>query len=257
MMDKNSTIPKIIHYCWFGKQEKSPLILECIETWKKLLPEYKVYEWNEDNSQFDCEFAKRSFENKKWAFLSDYIRLKVLSEYGGVYLDTDMFFLKPLESLLQNKCFLGYQANGQIAAGIIGCVPQHPFIVACTTRYRNMFFDEHRLMNMAIPKIITEAYTEYQDKDSVYIYPFQYFYAYVFEDSLRGIDFHTSIKSDTVAVHLWNASWFTKKERAGFAFADKKYFQASKLLFEYMLENPKFIIGLPMTVLRYFNRKGE
>ena len=91
-------IPKVIHYCWFGKNPKPPLIQKCMDSWKQVLPEYEIIEWNEDN--FDVaenQYAKEAYENKKWAFVTDYVRLKVLYEHGGIYLDSDVEILKPMD----------------------------------------------------------------------------------------------------------------------------------------------------------------
>jgi hypothetical protein len=249
-------IPKIIHYCWFGEQEKGELIRTCISSWKNILPDYEVIEWNEGNILLDCDFAQKASGTKKWAFLSDYIRLKVLAEFGGVYLDTDMLFIKELGDLLYNRCFIGRQENGQIAAGIIGCMPGHPFIIDCVEKYQSMPFDEQRLMNMAIPKIITEQYDLFEKKADINILDYEFFYPYLFEDSLDGVNYNESIKPETIAVHLWNASWFTKKESAGFEFERKRYLRGLKLLAVYYLENPRYILDLPALIFRHLKRKA-
>ena len=97
-------IPKKIHYCWFGKGEKGSLIEECISSWKKILPEYEIKEWNEENFDVTAHpYTKKAYKAKKWAFVSDYARLKVLEEEGGVYLDTDMLLLKDIKPLLTHQ----------------------------------------------------------------------------------------------------------------------------------------------------------
>ena len=84
-------IPKTIHYCWFGKGQKSELMLKCINSWKKYLPDYEIIEWNEDNFDINSnEYVKEAYENKKYAFVTDYVRLYVLLNYGGIYMDTDV-----------------------------------------------------------------------------------------------------------------------------------------------------------------------
>ena len=91
-------IPKIIHYCWFGKNPKNNLILRCIESWKKFCPNYKFVEWNESNFDVNSNlYTKQAYENKKWAFVSDYVRLYALYNYGGIYLDTDCEILQSLD----------------------------------------------------------------------------------------------------------------------------------------------------------------
>ena len=102
-MEKNN---KIIHYIWFGGNPISELTKKCIATWKKYLPDFEIKEWNENN--FDvtqCPFVKEAFEQKKWAFVADYTRFKVLEEYGGIYLDTDMEITADISKFLEMICF--------------------------------------------------------------------------------------------------------------------------------------------------------
>ena len=94
-MNKKTKIPKIIHYCWFGKGKKSELIEKCIASWKKYLPDYKIIEWNESNFDINSNiYCKEAYENKKYAFVSDYVRLYAVYNYGGIYFDTDLEVLK-------------------------------------------------------------------------------------------------------------------------------------------------------------------
>ena len=97
-------IPRVIHYCWFGKNKKQKLINKCIDTWKKYLKDYEIIEWNEENFNIDMSnFTKEAYEDKNWAFVSDYCRIWVLYNYGGVYLDTDIEVLKPIDDLYREK----------------------------------------------------------------------------------------------------------------------------------------------------------
>ena len=121
-------IPKVIHYCWFGRNEKSELIKRCIDSWKKYCPGYDIVEWNEDNCDLNsCTYVKEAYEAKKWAFVSDYIRHFVLEQYGGIYLDTDVELLKPLDSFLSGN-FVALENEHSIASGLImGCEKQNWF----------------------------------------------------------------------------------------------------------------------------------
>ena len=84
-------IPKKIHYCWFGGNEKSKLAKKCINSWKKYCPDYEIIEWNEENFKKNKNaYTRYCFENRKWAFLSDYVRLWVVANFGGIYFDTDV-----------------------------------------------------------------------------------------------------------------------------------------------------------------------
>lgn len=109
-------IPKIIHYCWFGRGEKPKLFYKCYNSWKKLCPDFKIIEWNEDNFDINSApiFVKEAYENRRYAFVSDYARLKIVYENGGIYLDTDVELIKPLESFLNYNAFFGMQYEGPV-----------------------------------------------------------------------------------------------------------------------------------------------
>ena len=112
-------IPKVIHYCWFGKGKMPNLAEKCIESWKKYCPEYKIVCWNEDN--FDVNqnrYAKEAYDAGKWAFVSDYVRLKVLHDEGGIYLDTDVELIKPLDKLIEEIGFMGFDDKGVVSTGV-------------------------------------------------------------------------------------------------------------------------------------------
>lgn len=103
-------IPKIIHYCWFGKNPKPALALKCIDSWRKYCPDYEIREWNEDNYDVSfCKYSRQAYENRKWAFVSDIARYKILYEHGGVYFDTDVELVKPIDFLLKEHGFMGFQ----------------------------------------------------------------------------------------------------------------------------------------------------
>ena len=113
-------IPKTIHYCWFGKNPKPDLALKCIKSWKSKCPDYKIIEWNEDNFNIsECPlYVRQAYEMKRWAFVTDYVRLKLVYDYGGIYLDTDVELLKSLNSLLSYQAFFGFENNTSIATGL-------------------------------------------------------------------------------------------------------------------------------------------
>ena len=113
------SIPKVIHYCWFGKGKMPPLAEKCIASWKKYCPDYQIVCHNEDN--FDVSqnrYAKEAYDAKKWAFVSDYVRLKVLYENGGIYLDTDVEIVKPIDDLIKESGYMGFDDNGVISTGL-------------------------------------------------------------------------------------------------------------------------------------------
>lgn len=113
------SIPKVIHYCWFGNGDLPKLAVKCIKSWEKYCPDYKIVCWTERN--FDLsqnKYAYEAFQAGKWAFVSDYVRLKVIYDNGGIYLDTDVELLRPLDDLLENKGYMGFDEKGIIASGL-------------------------------------------------------------------------------------------------------------------------------------------
>lgn len=103
------TIPRKIHYCWFGKNEMGPLQKMCLESWKRICPDYEIICWNEENYNVEKNlYIKQAYEKKKWAFVSDYVRLDVLFEYGGIYVDTDVELIKSIDFLLKQQAFIAY-----------------------------------------------------------------------------------------------------------------------------------------------------
>ena len=99
-------IPKIIHYCWFGKNPLSDLAKKCIDSWKKYCPDYEIIEWNEENFDINSNvYVKEAYDSKKWAFVTDYVRLYALDKCGGIYMDTDVELLKGIDVFLENEAF--------------------------------------------------------------------------------------------------------------------------------------------------------
>jgi hypothetical protein len=113
-------IPKKIHYCWFGRGQMPELALKCIESWKKYLPEYEIKEWNEDNFDLDLyPYVREAYDNRKFAFVTDVVRLYALYHEGGVYMDTDVEVLKPLDPFLNHTAFSGFENATQVPTGIM------------------------------------------------------------------------------------------------------------------------------------------
>lgn len=115
-------IPKIIHYCWFGKKEKPYIVNKCIESWKNKLKDYEIIEWNESNFNINSnKFVSEAYNMGKYAFVSDYVRVYALYNYGGVYLDTDVEVIKSFDEFLDNESFWGFEECNRIATSTIGC----------------------------------------------------------------------------------------------------------------------------------------
>lgn len=113
-------IPKVIHYCWFGRGKMPELALKCIESWRKYLPDYEIKEWNEDNFDLDLyPYAREAYDNRKFAFVTDVVRLYALYHEGGVYMDTDVEVLKNLDCFLDLPAFSGFEDDVHIPTGIM------------------------------------------------------------------------------------------------------------------------------------------
>lgn len=151
-------IPKIIHYCWFGKHKFNSLSKRCIKTWQKLCPDYSLKLWNEDNFNFATnDFIQNAYNNKLWAFVSDYVRLEVIYRYGGIYLDTDVQLLRPLDELLCFPSFIGIQQDGYYCnTGLgFGAEPENSFVADMLFEYQNVSFDMQNLDVLKCPILNT------------------------------------------------------------------------------------------------------
>ncbi len=135
-------IPKIIHYCWFGNGELPELVRNCMASWKKHLPDYQIIVWNEDNFDVNLyRFAAEAYKERKFAFVADVCRLHALKEMGGIYLDTDVEFLKPLAAeMLADKAFTGFEDNLLLSSAIMGSTPNGKWINDLLTYYKNRAF---------------------------------------------------------------------------------------------------------------------
>lgn len=137
----DSKIPKIIHLIWFGGKPYPPLVERCIESWKKYLPDYKIMKWDESNFDIHCnKYVEQAYEAKKWAFVSDYVRLWALCNYGGIYMDTDVEVLKPLDIFLSNEVFSGFESKDRVPTGIIGATKSHRVVQELLSYYDNATF---------------------------------------------------------------------------------------------------------------------
>lgn len=234
-------IPKVIHYCWFGKKRKPKLVRDCINSWKKHLPEYQIIEWNEDNSDLSMPFVVNAYNQKKWAFVSDYVRIKVLFDNGGIYLDTDMVLVKNLDSFLHHPLFFGAEDTDFISCGIIGATKNNGFIKNVLEHYEHLNFNNHSIFNITIPKIITEIFkdnfpgtldfNQIVQLNQICIYPSEYFYPLHFSEKDKINQYQKYLKANTFAVHLWSSSWIEYSEFH--YFRGKQYYKGfRKMLIE-------------------------
>lgn len=152
-------IPKKIHYVWVGGKEKPKDIQRCIKSWKKKLPDYEIIEWNESNFNINSHsFTKSAYEAKKWAYVSDYIRMYALYNYGGIYLDTDNLVLESLDKFLDNRAFVGFENPNYPYTAACGCEKGHPLIKDVLDYYdgKTFKFDVNDQMKGVNTKIVSD-----------------------------------------------------------------------------------------------------
>jgi mannosyltransferase OCH1-like enzyme len=215
---------KIIHYCWFGGKPLSKMAKKCIKSWKKYFPDYEIKEWNETNFDVNiCPFVKQAYENKKWAFVSDYARLYALYNEGGIYFDTDMEVTKKCDFLCQDKLFLGYEENRIIAAGVLGVkTEKNKYIKQLLDWYdKQSGFDVNNVFNYAIPRIITNIFSQYNKENingidiinkEIKVYSEEYFYPINYNYSRKNFT------ENTCMIHYYNATWAPKQEKIAIFF---------------------------------------
>lgn len=138
------SIPKIIHYVWVGNNKKDKKTIECIKTWKKYCPDYVFLEWGNDIlKEIDNQYVKEAYQNKMYAFVSDYLRLYVLKKYGGIYLDTDVEITNNIDKFLDNDFFICHEMNNNVPhinTAFIGSIPNNKIIDGLLKMYESISF---------------------------------------------------------------------------------------------------------------------
>lgn len=211
-------IPKIIHYCWFGGNPLPEDAKHYIETWKKYCSDYKIKEWNEKNFNLNCnQYVKEAYENKKWAFITDYVRLYAMVNEGGIYMDTDVELVKPLDPYLKHQAFSGFETDSDIPTGIMASEKNFPLFEELLHEYDNRPFvlQNGQLDLTANVYVITQTCLKHglvqnnqlQDIEGFIIYPKDYFCP---KDHKTGVICRTT---NTVAIHHFAGSWVTGKAR--------------------------------------------
>lgn len=210
-------IPKIIHYCWFGGKEKPEEVLRMIASWKKHCPDYQIKEWNETNFDIHLNrYCEEAYQQKKWAFVSDVARLWALVHEGGIYMDTDVEVVRPLDPLLDQQAFIGFEGTQWIGTSLMGAEPNNAFLSAFSEEYhhRNFMLSDGSLdltTNVRIwTKLLKENYGlvlngKKQQVGDFMIYPTDYFSPY---DYINGKLAQTA---NTYSVHWFGQSWINQK----------------------------------------------
>lgn len=207
-------IPKKIHYCWFGRGKKTKLMERCIRSWRKHCPDYEIIEWNEDNFDLDMNgYTRWCYDNKKYAFLSDYARLVIVAEHGGIYLDTDVEVVRPIDPLLGNKAFFGFENDSFVATGLgFGSVAGGEAVKRMLAEYEPLLDGKHGtvgcpvLNTKALESMGLEKNGQYQKLGETVIYPAEYFNPY---DDPTG---KLNITNHTISIHWYAKSWMEKSK---------------------------------------------
>lgn len=144
VIEKNlQVIPKIIHYCWFGRNELPELAQKCIASWHQFMPDWKYKLWNEDNFDVNTiQYTKEAYEARKYAFVSDYVRLWALANEGGIYFDTDVEVFKSFDKLLKYDAFIGFEGSKKLPLGtcVMASIANGAWINEQLNNYNNRHF---------------------------------------------------------------------------------------------------------------------
>ena len=207
-------IPKIIHYCWYGRGEKSAAIRMCIDSWRKYCPDWEIKEWNEDNSPMNIRWMNEAYKHQKYAFVADYARFYALYSDGGVYMDTDMLLVRPIDELLNDEMFIGREDVYNANMAIMGMNRGNVFCQQIMDYYDQMPFDLihppiiTRLVTPILQQYgLTEEETTQHLSNGLVVYKSDYFYPIHYTQEFDLQDVYTFQKLNTYAIHLWNKSW--------------------------------------------------
>lgn len=207
-------IPQIIHYCWFGGNEKPDKAQKCIESWSRFAPGYEIREWNEENIALEhCpQYVQDAYAAKKYAYVTDYVRLKVLYEYGGFYMDTDVELLKSLDPFRGDAGVIGFENDEFVNSGqMLAAEAGHPILAEMMARYHEIAFyrEDGSMYLLGCPHVNTEALVNHglirngqeQTVGGFHVYPADWFNPL---DSATG---ELQKTNNTVSIHWYSMSW--------------------------------------------------
>lgn len=217
-MNTENRIPKIIHYCWFGGNPLPELAVRCIESWKRFCPDYEIRRWDESNFDLNCcRYVREAYDARKYAFVTDYVRLYALTGVGGIYMDTDVELVKPLDGFLHHQAFSGFEDETRIPTGIMACEKGFALFGYLLDHYDDARF----LREDGTPDTTTNVETitamclergfvpnnQFQILDGFALYP---------RDVFCPVDHQTKnlrTTENTVAIHWFAGSWWNPEQR--------------------------------------------
>lgn len=218
--EKEYQIPKIIHYFWIGGNPKPKSVKECIESWKRFCPDFEIKEWNESNYDIHKHpYMEKAYREKQWAFVSDYGRLDVLYQYGGIYLDTDVEVLRDLSPFCEYKAYIGFENQHYVNDGQgIGCVAQLPIVkemMQCYDGNEPYFYENDEEHYVASPELCTKVLLRHglipdgarQRVDDMEILPVDYFCPLNYDTG------KLVITENTYSIHHFDGSWHGKNAK--------------------------------------------
>jgi hypothetical protein len=211
-------IPKVIHYCWFGKGEMPKLAKKCIESWEKHCPEYQIIQWNEENFDITSnQYVYEAYQSKKFAFVTDYVRLYVMYHYGGIYMDTDVEVVSSLDKFLNHQAFSGFETPVFIPTGIMACEKGFNLFGDFLAFYNNKRFIKEdgsldltsnvRTMTSILDNKGLVKNGQFQVVNGFALYPVEYFCPL---DNATG---RLTRTENTATIHWFNKSWIDAKKR--------------------------------------------
>lgn len=211
-------IPKVIHYIWFGNNDLPEEAIECIESWKKFCPDYEIKRWDESNFDLSSNnYVKQAYEAKKWAFVSDYARLWILVNEGGIYMDTDVEVLKSLDPFLTNRAFSGFESDASVPTGIMACEKGFPLFQRLLDDYdARSFINSDGSYDLTTNVVVITKTCKacglkldntLQTVDGFTLYPSDWFCPKSHESGV------INLTDNSVTIHHFNGSWVDETER--------------------------------------------
>lgn len=238
-------IPKIIHYCWFGPKEMPEQEKLHLESWKRYCPDYRIMRWSEDTFDINSNlYVKEAYEKKKYAFVTDYVRLYAMYNYGGIYMDTDVEMCKNLDSLLRYPAFSGYESGNKIPTGTMGAEQGNPWIGLLLKDYDNISFirtngtldmmtNTERITNTTLSNYSIKLTGKQIQNDDFVILPFEYLCAKDWETG------QVKRTKNTFTIHHFANSWQSDRIKVYGNFRRKVKRSKNPILkiFDYVLDS--------------------